>query len=62
MFKIYMSPKSYKLNGPDPMNKEKSYWLRFKDHTGAEIDIKLTPEQFDEFTTLCADLRRDNDE
>jgi len=58
MFKIYMGPKSYRLEGPDPKNKEKSYWLRFKDHTGAEIDIKLTPEQFKDFTLKCAALRR----
>ncbi len=59
MFRILMSPKSYRLEGPDPKNKEKTYWVRFKDYTGAEIDIKLTPEQFDEFTTLCAALRRE---
>ena len=54
-----MDPKSFKMEGPDPKNKEKTYWLRFKDHTGAVIGIKLTPEQFEEFTLDCADLRRE---
>ena len=59
MIRIFMVPKSFKMEGPDPKNKEKTYWLRFKDHTGAVIGIKLTPEQFEEFTLDCADLRRE---